>query len=46
MSIAETTFKKRYSNYRKSFNLAAHKNHTEVSKEFWKTKRRNSVPQI
>ena len=41
----ETTFKKRYSNHR-SFNLPAYENDTELSKEFWKIKRRNSVPQI
>ena len=45
IGIAETTFKKRYSNYKRSFNLPAHKNDTELSKEFWKIKRRNSVPQ-
>ena len=28
------------------FNLAACKNDTELSKEFWKVKRRNSVPPI
>ena len=46
MGIAETTFKKRYSNHKRSFNLPAYKNDTELSKEFWKIKRRNSVPQI
>ena len=43
---AETTFKKRYSNHKKSFNLAVYKNDTEHSKEFWKIKRRNFVPKI
>ena len=46
VGIAETTFKKRYSNHKRSFNLPAYKNDTELSKEFWKIKRRNSVPQI
>ena len=46
IDIAETTFKKRYSNHKRSFNLPAYKNDTELSKEFWKIKRRNSVPQI
>ena len=46
IGIAETTFKKRYSNHKRSFNLPAYKNDTELSKEFWKIKRRNSVPQI
>ena len=46
IGIAETTFKKRYSNLKKSFNLAAYKNDTELSKEFWKIKRRNFVPKI
>ena len=46
IGIAETTFKKRYSNHKRSFNLPAYKNDTELSKEFWKIKRRNSVPNI
>ena len=46
IGIAETTFKKRYSNHKRSFNLAVYKNDTELSKEFWKIKRRNSVPKI
>ena len=33
-----------YGNHKRSFNLAAYKNDTELSKEFWKIKRRNSVP--
>ena len=32
--IAKTTFKKRYSNHKRSFNLAAYKNDTELSNEF------------
>ena len=42
IGIAETA----YSNHIRSFNLPAHKNDSELSKEFWKIKRRNSVPQI
>ena len=34
-----TTFKKRYNNHKRYFNLATYKNDTELSKEFWKTKR-------
>ena len=37
IGIAEITFKKRYSNHKRSFNLAVYKNDTELSKEFWKT---------
>ena len=33
-------------NLKRSSNLAAYKNDTELSKEFWKIKGRNSVPQI
>ena len=36
IGTAETTFKKRYSNHKGSFNLAAYKNDIELSKEFWK----------
>ena len=46
IGIAETTFKKRYSNHKRSFNLPEYKKDTELSKEFWKIKRRNSVPKI
>ena len=43
---AETIFKKRYSNHKRSFNLAACKNDTEFSTKFWKIKLKNYVPQI
>ena len=43
IEIAETAFNKRYSNHKRSLNLAAYKNDTEPSKERWKIKRRNSV---
>ena len=46
IGIAETTLKKRYSKRKRSFNLAVHKNDTELLKEFWKIKRRNSVLKI
>ena len=46
IGIGETTSKKRYSNHKRSFNLAVYKNDTELSKEFGKIKRRNSVPEI
>ena len=36
VGIAVTTFKKRYSNHKRSFNLTVYKNDTELSKEFWK----------
>ena len=41
IGIAETKFKKRYSNHKRSFNLAVYDNDTELSKEFWKIKHRN-----
>ena len=44
IGIPEITFKKRYSNHKKSFNLAVYNNDTEFSKKFWKTKRRNCHP--
>ena len=34
------------SNQKRSFNLAANKNDTELLKTFWKIKRKNSVPKI
>ena len=46
IGITEATFKKRYSNHKRSFNLPAYENDTELLKEFWKIKRRSSVPQI
>ena len=36
IGIAETTFKEGYSNNKRSFNLLAYKNDTELSKEFGK----------
>ena len=46
IGIAEITFKKRYSNHKRPFNLIAYKNYTDLSKKFQKIKRSNSVPQI
>ena len=40
IGIAESTFKKGYSNHKRSFHLAASKNDTELSKEFWKKKQK------
>ena len=34
----ETTFKKRFSNHKKSFNLKEYKNETELSNEIWRIK--------
>ena len=34
--ICETTFKKRYTNHKKSFNVVKNKNETKLSTEYWK----------
>ena len=34
--ICETTFKKRYANHKKSFNVEKNKNDTKLSTEYWK----------
>ena len=34
--ICETTFKKRYANHKKSFNVEKKKNNTKLSTEYWK----------
>ena len=39
--ICETTFKKRYSNHKKSFNVIRYKHDTTLSTEFWKIKNKN-----
>ena len=39
--LAETTFKKRYSKHRKSFNAEKYKNNTELSTKIWKIKNSN-----
>ena len=46
IGIAETTFKKRFSNHKKTFNHAKYKNETELSKEVWKIKDMNYTPKI
>ena len=43
---AETTFKKRFANHKKSFNYEKYENNTELSKAFWKMKRMNKNPKI
>ena len=42
--ICETTFKRRYANHNKSFNIPAYKNDTKLSTEYWvlKAKQLNS----
>ena len=42
----ETTFKDRFGNHKKLFNHVKHKNDTELSKEFWETKKSNGTPKI
>lgn len=36
--LCETTFKQRYSNHKRSFNIARYKNDTELSNEIWRLK--------
>ena len=40
----ETTFKKRLSNHKKSFNLNEYKNEIELSNEIWRIKKCGSSP--
>ena len=42
----ETSFKKRYSNHKKSFNMPFYKLDTKLSTEFWKLKMKQLNPQI
>lgn len=44
--LAETTFKKRFSNHKKSFKSEKYKNETELSKELWSLKNNNYKPTI
>ena len=44
--IAETSFKQRFSNHLKSFNIKKYRKETELSKEFWNIKESGFVPQI
>lgn len=46
LGSAETTFKKRFSNHKKSFNHERYENETELSKAFWKLKRQNKNPKV
>ena len=42
----ETTFKKRFSNHKKWFNLNEYKNETELSKEIWRLKDSSHYPKV
>ena len=42
----ETTFKKRFSNHKKSFNLKEYKNETELSNEIWRIKNPGHHPKV
>ena len=42
----ETTFKKRFSNHKKSFNLKEYKNETELSNEIWWIKNSGRHPKV
>jgi predicted GIY-YIG superfamily endonuclease len=46
IGLAETTFKKRYSNHKKSFNAEKYSNETELSKEVWELKNSNYTQAI
>ena len=46
IGVSETPFKKRYANHKKSFNIIAYKNDTELSKEVWKIKNEGYTPKI
>ena len=42
----ETSFKKRYSNHKKSFNVPLYKHDTKLSTEYWNLKMKQLNPQI
>ena len=44
--ICETTFKKRYANHKKSFNLSNSKNDTTLSAEYWTLKQKQQAPRL
>ena len=44
--ICETTFKKRYANHKKSFNLINSKNDTNLSIEYWTLKQKQKSPRL
>ena len=46
IGLAETTFKKRFANHKKSFNIERYEKETELSKEVWSLKREGNQPTI
>ena len=46
IGLAETTFKRRFANHKKSFKHEKYENETELSKEYWKHKRNHLNPQV
>ena len=44
--VCETTFKKRYANHNKSFNLIKSKNDTTLSIEYWDLKQKQETPKL
>ena len=46
IGLTATTFKKRFSNHKKSFNYKCYENETELSKHFWNLKRANKNPTV
>ena len=44
--IRENTFKKRYANHKRSFNINRYKNNTKLSAEYWNLKAGNSNPKV
>ena len=44
--ICETTFKKRYANHKKSFNIISYKNDTTLSTEYWTLKDKQQLPRL
>ena len=44
--ITENTFKKRYANHKRSFNINRYENDTKLSVEFWNLKAGNSNPKV
>ena len=44
--ICETTFKKRYVNHKKSFNVPTYKNDTKLSTEYWALKTKQLHPKV
>ena len=42
----ETTFEKRFSNHKKSFNLNEYKNETKLSNEIWRIKNSGQLPKV